>query len=72
MFPFLYRFRDFCCVVTAVPLPQADMCNYKYVEAKENVYWIKLYKQKYVKKLEHQLGVLLVQFFARNTGDTGY
>jgi len=50
-----------------VPLPQADMCNYKYVEAKEKVYLIKFYQQTEVcKKLERQLGILFVWFFARN------
>lgn len=67
LIPFLYSFHDFCCVVTRVPQPQADMCNYKYVEAKENVYLIKFYEQTEVcKKLEHQLGILFVWFFARN------
>lgn len=48
------------------------MCNYKHVEAKENVYLIKLYKQKEVcKELEHELSILFMQFFARNTGNAG-
>lgn len=46
------------------------MCNYKYMEDKENVYLTKSYKQTEVcKKLDHHLSILFVLFFARNSGD---
>lgn len=46
------------------------MCNYKYTEAKENVYLAKFYEQTEVcKKLNYRLGILFVWFFARNNGD---
>lgn len=42
------------------------MCSDKYVETKENVYLVEFFEQAEVcKKLEHQLAILFVQFFAK-------
>lgn len=55
-----------------MPLLQADVRNDKYVEAKENIYLIKLYEQtKVYNNLDHQLSISFVQCFARDTGGTG-
>lgn len=48
-------FGVFWFLPTGVPLLQAGMSNYKYVKAKENVYIIKLYEKRDIrKKLEHR------------------